>query len=534
MPVEKSLSYHYTTKTTKNANGEFKRYELPIEELKKIKEQIGHQSFNCLTKSLYTLSEIIEEQKMLDSKLKFFEYALTKSPLTKGERRLIEEEKRKVENRLNDLRSLVDNFHKALSPTEENLNEEKEIDISIFKPLTIEDLDRNLSLTIKKDRSPKTLTFLAALTAYTENEQINVCLNSPSSTGKSYVAKEIIDLFPPEDVKKYSYATPTAFFHDSKLNKETRMYEEDLERKIVVFWDQPNTELLKKLRPLLSKDEKELILKITDKNEKNGLRTKTIKLIGFPVVIYCTANPIMDEQELSRFLVLSLESDEEKIQSAFDEKLKRLSSPADYQKEIEENPERQLLKLRIRSIRQQKIKQVKIPPDLLNYLKEKYLAIKGRLQSIDLRDIEKVIGIAKAFALLNFMFREKLPDNSLLVSKEDIDAALELWKEIVESRNYAVTPYAYEKFNKVFLPAYEEASRPIHFEDINRKHLEVYGIPLKERTFSRELKHLWIGAGLIGETEDPTDRRRKLYYPLIKKDKKEEIDENLTELDLHY
>jgi hypothetical protein len=408
---------------------------------------------------------------------------------------------------------------------------EKEIDISIFQPLSVEELDKILSLTIKKDKAVKIITFLSVLTAYTENEQINVCLNSPSSTGKSYIAKEIIDLFPPEDVKKYSYATPTAFFHTSEFDEEEGVFVENFERKILVFWDQPNTELLKKLRPLLSKDEKELILKITDKSEKRGLRTKTVKLIGFPVVIYCTANPLMDEQELSRFLVLSPENDEEKITSAFEEKLKKLSAPADYIKEIEENPERQLLKLRIRAIRQQRIRQIKIPADVLSYLKEKYLTLKNKLQNIDLRDIEKAIGIMKAFALLNFPFRERLPDNSLLLSKKDVDVGIELWREIIESRIYNLTPYAWKVFENVFLTAYEEAGGPIAFEAINRKHIEVYGVPLKERTFSRELKPLWKGAGLIEETEDPTDRRRRLYYPLVKRQGEEE-NENLDEIEL--
>jgi hypothetical protein len=404
---------------------------------------------------------------------------------------------------------------------------EKEIDISIFQPLSIEELDRILSLTIKRDRAVKIITFLSVLTAYTENEQINVCLNSPSSTGKSYIAKEIIDLFPSEDVKKFSYATPTAFFHTSEFDEEEGVFVENFERKILVFWDQPNTELLKKLRPLLSKDEKELILKITDKNEKKSLRTKTVKLIGFPVVIYCTANPLMDEQELSRFLVLSPESDEEKIYSAFDEKLKKLSSPADYQKEIEENPERQLLKLRIRAIRQQKIRQIKIPPDVLNYLKEKYLTLKDKLQNIDLRDIEKATGIMKANALLNFPFREKLPDDSLLLTKEDVDVGIELWKEVVESRNYNLTPYAYKFYKEVFEPAYEETGTSLTFDDLDKKHIENYGVPLQEHVWRRQLRPLLIGAGLIEEMLDQTDRRRKLYVPIVKKDKKED----LTELD---
>ncbi len=405
---------------------------------------------------------------------------------------------------------------------------EKKIDISIFQPLSIEELDKILSLTIKKDKATKITTFLAVLTAYTENEQINVCLNSPSSTGKSYIAKEITDLFPPEDVKKYSYATPTAFFHTREFDEEEGIFVENFERKILVFWDQPNTELLKKLRPLLSKDEKELILKITDKSEKKGLRTKTVKLIGFPVVVYCTANPLMDEQELSRFLVLSPESDEEKIKSAFEEKLKKLSSSVDYQKEIEENPERQLLKLRIRAIRQQKIKQVKIFPEVLDYLKDRYLSLKDKLQNIDLRDIEKVMGLMKAYALLNFPFRERLSDGSLLLTKEDVDVGIDLWKEVVESRNYNLTPYAYKFYKEVFEPAYEETETLLTFADLDKKHTEIYGVPLQEHVWRRQLRPLLIGAGLIEEIQDPTDKRRKLYVPRVKKDKK---DEDLTEWD---
>jgi hypothetical protein len=341
-------------------------------------------------------------------------------------------------------------------------------------------------------------------------------LNSPSSTGKSYIVKEIVDLFPPEDVEKISYATPTAFFHTDEFDPINGQFiDRNLERKILVFWDQPNTELLKKLRPLLSHDEKELILKITDKSEKRGLRTKTVLLRGFPVLIYCTANLVIDEQELTRFIVLAPETDEEKIRSAFEEKLKRLSSPADYMKEIEENKDRQLLKLRIRAIKQQRINQIKIPSDILDYLKEKYLSTRKKLQSIDLRDIEKVSGLGKAFALLNFSFRERLKDGSILVKKEDIDVAIELWKVLEESRDYQLTPYAFKFYKDIFLPVWNELRCPFSFADLDKKHMEIYGVPLPEHLWRRQLRPLLIGAGLAGEMQDPVDKRRKLYLPII-------------------
>ena len=67
-----------------------------------------------------------------------------------------------------------------------------------------------------------------------------------------------------------------------------------MEKKIVIFLDQPHFMLLERLRPLLSHDRKELQYKITDRSEKRGLRTKNVK--GYPTVIFCTGKLNPDEQ----------------------------------------------------------------------------------------------------------------------------------------------------------------------------------------------------------------------------------------------
>jgi hypothetical protein len=53
--------------------------------------------------------------------------------------------------------------------------------------------------------------------------------------------------------------------------------------------------------PLLSHDKKEIAIKITDKTQKNGTKTKNILLRGYPSVIFCTAGLRIDEQEATRF-----------------------------------------------------------------------------------------------------------------------------------------------------------------------------------------------------------------------------------------
>lgn len=75
-------------------------------------------------------------------------------------------------------------------------------------------------------------------------------------------------MFPSDRVIKIAYSSPTAFFHDQgAIDQETKIITVDLERKILIFLDQPHDQLLERLRPLLSHDQKELYYKITDKRE---------------------------------------------------------------------------------------------------------------------------------------------------------------------------------------------------------------------------------------------------------------------------
>ncbi len=130
-------------------------------------------------------------------------------------------------------------------------------DISQLQPLSSQELIQTLGLTIKRDEENKLITFLCQLSDYTENSQLNISFNAPSSTGKSYIPTEISQLFPEDDVIEIGYCSPTAFFHDvGKFDKEKEGYVVDLSRKILIFLDQPHTLLLQHLRPMLSHDKK--------------------------------------------------------------------------------------------------------------------------------------------------------------------------------------------------------------------------------------------------------------------------------------
>lgn len=177
------------------------------------------------------------------------------------------------------------------------------------KPISMDKLTEILSSTIKHDEVNKVITFLAMLLTYTEEDQINISFTAESSTGKSYIPLELSWYFPKADVIEYSYVSPTAFYHeygilipdpsDTRENvepeKRRKIHHIDLHRKILIFIDQPHDLLLQRLRPLLSHDRKVIVSKITDSRAKFGLRTKTVKIEGYPTVLFCTAKFSMED-----------------------------------------------------------------------------------------------------------------------------------------------------------------------------------------------------------------------------------------------
>ncbi len=397
------------------------------------------------------------------------------------------------------------------------------IDISQFELLTSQDVIEILGLTIKRDQENKLITFLCELSAYTESSQFNISFNAPSSTGKSYIPTEIARLFPKEDVIEIGHCSPTAFFHDVGEFVKGKGYIVDLSRKILIFLDQPHTQLLERLRPMLSHDKKEIVLKITDKNQKFGLRTKNVLLRGYPAVIFCTAGLKIDEQEATRFLLLSPETNQEKIREAICEKLKKETDGNAYQLLLDSYTDRKLLKERIKAIKQESIKEIKIgKPELIE---QGFLSGKKALKPRHTRDIGRLISLVKLFALLNLWFREK--DGSTIVANEsDIKEAFKIWDVISESQELNLPPYIYQLYQEVILPAWYEKNnnKPEGLEevtgklglsrqDIIQKHYEVYDRFIPDWQLRQQIIPMLETAGLVIQEKDPNDKRKMLIYP---------------------
>ncbi|OGC69127.1 hypothetical protein A2415_00200 [candidate division WWE3 bacterium RIFOXYC1_FULL_39_7] len=402
----------------------------------------------------------------------------------------------------------VETTNKKLENTEQN---EVEYDVTKFKPIANEDLVKILGLTIKRDESNKVITFLAQLSAYTEDSQINISFNAPSSTGKSFIPLEIVSLFPEEDVIKLGNCSPTAFYHEQgEYDKVTNTIKVDLSRKILIFLDQPSTQLLERTRSLLSHDEKIIKAKITDKNQKGGNRTKTVAIKGFPAVIFCTAGLRLDEQEATRFLLLSPEITYEKIREAIYEKIKKEADSKSYKESAEKDPDRTLLKERILAIKAADIKEIKISkPGLIRELFFKNIKQpKPRHQ----RDIARVISLIKVLALLNLWFREK-DDEAIVANEDDINEAFKIWETISESQELNLPPYVLNLYKDVILMAYQEVKRGLNRQEIMKKHFEVYGRFLPDWQLRQWIIPMLETSGLITQETDTLDKRRILITP---------------------
>jgi hypothetical protein len=397
---------------------------------------------------------------------------------------------------------------------EDKIRERRRLRQERFPPISIEELDEILSLTIKKDRMNKIVALLCCASAYTEDSQLNVSFNAPSSTGKSYIPLEISSLFPQGDLMKVGYCSPAAFFHDTGVwDGERKCLVINLERRILIFLDQPHNKLLHRLRPLLSHDQKEIRIKITDKTEKRGLRTKNVLLRGFPAVIFCTAGLSIDEQEATRLILLSPETTQEKIRQGIDEAIFKGCDPEGHRQRIVADPKRKLLIERLEAIKEERVKRIVIfdRGEVARRFYSKRRCLKPRHQ----RDIKHLMSIVKSFALLNLWHRETAKDPRVIVAcEEDVSAAFQIWEQIALSQDLNLPPYVLSLFKEVIVSLYDVKQRGLKRNEILEAHLKVYGRPLDAQLLGREIIPMLERSGLIVQDQDPDDKRYRLVTPV--------------------
>jgi hypothetical protein len=428
------------------------------------------------------------------------------------------ETKRKYDPHLRQLRKL--NALIRIAPDDNGKAEkQRQTPITLTSELTREislsEVADILSINIKKDKPAKLITFCGMLLAQTNNDQFNVGYHAGSAYGKSYIALEVSAYFPKEEVQKIAFASPTSFYHDNAdWDKERKLLIKDIEHKILIFIDMPHWQLLARLRPILSHDEKELLYKVTDKTQKYGMKVKNIIIRGYASFFFATTSANADEQEQTRMFLLSPEADQDKLRETIPLAALKQGNTELYRKTIQNDPRQQFMVDRILAIRQTGIREIYLPNDGKD-VSDRFLEKHKFLMPRHHRDIVRICALIKAVALLNCFNRVHTDgkQDTILATKEDIEAGFSLYAEIEKSNELGLSQYVYEIYVKVIEPQLDEAIG-LKRAAIRRKYYEIFHKPLATELEKDVIKQL-EGTGLIEQLPDPDDKRKQLIYPTV-------------------
>lgn len=398
----------------------------------------------------------------------------------------------------------------------------KPIDVSQFREMTVEDIAKVLDSTVKYDFLSKTITFLAMLLAYTESDQLNIMFNADSSTGKTYICEEVSKLFPKQDVKSFGKTSPTAFYYSKslgKLDEKTGQPYIDLERLILIFKEQPDTQLQENLRSVLSHDSKRTPFALTNKSKNGRNSADEGYILGFPSAFFCSANMRINEQEQTRCLILSPESTRKKLMASIDASIAKNSNRNAYDDGLKKDEGRRQLMERVLYIKRLGIENINIGDS--DYLKKVFMDGREVILPKTQREIVHFISLVKAMALINAPFR--MLGGKLVATKKDVDEAAKLWKPLSECMSYGVSPHLFNFYKTVILPAYRAKIREfgdsqvkgVSFSEIIDEFFKRNGSLPNTDSLRKQYIPALETATLIACEKDSNDKRQKLIIPLV-------------------
>jgi len=177
------------------------------------------------------------------------------------------------------------------TPTEETL---------LKDPALFEKIDSEFDKTIVGEKPSRQSILLNACGLWVENASIasyNLCINSNSGAGKDYVCKNVLKIFPKENVETRSRISPCAFtyWHSSKWEENFTW-----DGKILLLLDISNNILNSEVFKLMSSDGTHSTVVIEQ-------RAVDIEIRGKPVIFITTASGTPNNEMLRRFPFLELD-----------------------------------------------------------------------------------------------------------------------------------------------------------------------------------------------------------------------------------
>jgi len=211
-------------------------------------------------------------------------------------------------------------------------------------------------------------------------------------------------------------------------------------------------------------------------------------------------------------LLLSPEIASEKLKASINLLADKLANRKRFRKELEADPKRKWLKIRVQTIKNGEINQILIPEEMKEALVQRFLKDHPYLIPRHQRDFPRLIGLCKAWALLNYQSRERHEEDnhSIYLSQEDIDLGYQLYHEVSRANELGLSPEIYHFYEILFT----KGNGPLSRKDIQQKYYKAFHKTIGKKRLKNFLDQL-LSVGLIDEEASPEDKRVKLYNTCI-------------------
>lgn len=356
--------------------------------------------------------------------------------------------------------------------------------------------------TIKGDQHVREILLLTGISSYAEEPQ-NIFIEGRSSTGKTYNATEIYDLFPKDDVWYIGNMTPKSFIYDSyEWNEERGKRIVNMENRILVFLEPPERRTYELLRPLLSHDKEEIEYKATNSDK---MKTESIIIKGYPASIFCSSKVEYIEDLATRGTTITPEIEPEKWDDA-NQYIGEINTKPWKKQNIEEK--RQNLEKIIKSIRSAIIKHnLSAIVPYGGKLAETYESTKAR----DMRDFPRLLNFIKQSALFHCFQRPIIDMDGqkyVIAMERDYEIAGSIFLRTFEASQLGVPEDVLNFYKSVLVK-----SGGGHYDRLQKLAQKRMSIDLGGTRFKEKYIYPLLNNGLAVKTKDPDDGRRVIIEP---------------------
>ena len=233
------------------------------------------------------------------------------------------------------------------------------------------------------------LTFLVMLSAKTSSA-LNLEMIGTSSAGKTYLVLTARNGLPRSMVVVLAGASREALKYDYDEVAEDGSYLVHVDGKCIIILEKDESEaFMRRMKPLMSGDDDELIFKTPIKNELTGeIETRDFKIIGKPSFITLTTRNPSEEEQITRQLLMTPDTSTEKIKAVVSGALTAKARP----EELMIHEDVDLLQAAILKLDQYSVRNIFAP------LMESFFPAKSASHQ---RDITKVLSIIDTIATLH-------------------------------------------------------------------------------------------------------------------------------------